>query len=316
MEEHPSKGTPRYWHDKARSLDLNKAQSTIRQFWRDWSQEGFEAEVKPLLDLIISDLSHDLEAQPSQTRLLLPGAGLGRLLFELCLAGYLVEGNEISYHQLLSSNFVLNTTERANQYKLYPFVGNFNNHTSRQHQLRMVTVPDIHPSTEMARKISAGLPVGEMNMSAGDFITSYSTDESAGSFNAVVTIYFIDTAPNVIRYMETVYHCLAKDGIWINIGPLLWHMEESMNDEIEEDKGGDTNGNGHPEEAGERTGIAEPGAVELTDEEVVALALSMGFKVIAHSTLPGTAGGYMQDPASMLQNRYNCSHWVMRKQFE
>lgn len=312
LPEQPERGSSMDWHGTARPLDLNKAHSTIRQFWRDWSTEGFEAEVKPMLDLILGDLVRNVDSVASQTRVLLPGAGLGRLLFELCLAGYLVEGNEISYHQLLASNFILNTTGRANQYKLYPFVGSFNNHVSRQNQMRMVTIPDVHPGTVFEARMQSQQPIGEMNMSAGDFITSYSQADHAGSFDAVVTVYFIDTAPNVVRYMETIQHCLSVGGVWINIGPLLWHFEDRVADkhDVREEYDHDHDADGA---APEQSGIGEPGSFELTDEAVLALAQRIGFERISHEHLPPSVGGYIQDPTSMLQNRYQCSHWVLRK---
>ncbi|KAK5938864.1 hypothetical protein PMZ80_009056 [Knufia obscura] len=314
LSHQPERGSVLDWHDAARSLDLNKAHSTIKQFWRDWSKEGFEAEVKPMLNLILGGLASNLASAAGQTRVLLPGAGLGRLLFELSLAGYLVEGNEISYHQLLASNFILNTVQRANQYKLYPFVGSFNNHLSRHNQLQMVTIPDVHPGAAVEERMRLQRPVGEMNMSAGDFITSYSSSDHAGSFDAVVTVYFIDTSPNVIRYIETVGHCLKEGGIWINIGPLLWHFEDRMvaqhDHEHEQDRDHDVDAKEEPKG---QTGIAEPGSFELTDEEVLVLAQRMGFELISHENLPPSVGGYIQDPTSMLQNRYQCSHWVLRK---
>ena len=300
------------WHDQARPLDLNKAHSTIKQFWRDWSKEGFEAEVEPLLRIILDDLGSYLSGAQDIIRVLLPGAGLGRLLFELCLAGYETEGNEISYHQLMASNFILNTTTEANQYKLYPFINSFNNHLSRGNQLRGVTIPDVHPATAMAEKRAFGAHIGEMSMSAGDFTTSYSSSQSTSSFDAVVTVYFIDTAPNVIRYIEAIHHCLREGGLWINIGPLLWHFEDRMlekhdvkQDKEEEDDVKHTNR--------DVTGIAEPGSFELTDGEVMSLVQGMGFEILVHSKLPPEYGGYIQDPESMLQHIYHCSHWVARK---
>lgn len=306
------KGSLMDWHDTARPLDLNKAHSTIKQFWRDWSKEGFEAEVRPMLNLILGDLASNLVLPTDQPRVLLPGAGLGRLLFELCLAGYLVEGNEISYHQLLASNFILNTTQRAHQYRLYPFVGSFNNHASRQNQLRSVTIPDVHPGNAIEEKMRSQQPIGEMNMSAGDFISSYSAPDHAGSFDAVVTMYFIDTAPNVIRYMQTIEHCLSDGGIWINIGPLLWHFEDRVAKTHDVRKEDDREDEGE-EAPVEHEGIGEPGSFELTDDEVLVLAQRIGFELVSHESLPSVVGGYIQDPTSMLQNRYQCSHSVFRK---
>lgn len=320
LPDEPDRDSDLNWKGVVRPLDLNKAHSTIKQFWRDWSKEGFNKEVEPILKIILNDLADNLGPEPYGLSILLPGAGLGRLLFELCLAGYNAEGNEISYHQLLASNFILNTTQRANQFKLYPFVTTFNNHLSRRHQMRWVTIPDVHPGAAIAEKTrlaeaddthQSKVP-GQMNMTAGDFITSYSTAESARSFDAVVTVYFIDTAPNLIRYIETIRNCLKEGGIWVNVGPLLWHFEDRIVDKHDvrtEDEDEDESEDREKDKAG----IAEPGSFELTNEEVLALVQNMGFDIITGSVLPSTAGGYIQDPDSMLQNMYNCSHWIARK---
>lgn len=45
------------------------------------------------------------------------------------------------------------------------------------------------------------------------------TDE----WDAICTCFFIDTAHNIIEYIETIYHILKPGGIWINLGPLLYH---------------------------------------------------------------------------------------------
>ena len=58
-------------------------------------------------------------------------------------------------------------------------------------------------------------------------------------------------------------------------------------------------------------GIADPGAVELTDDEVVALIDQLGFDIEKRES--GIAAPYIQDLNSMLQNTYKASHWVARK---
>ncbi len=312
------------WQGKAKPNDLSKAHSTIRQFYRDWSHEGFTLEVKPLLDTIWSDLSAHLPiigGPPSLCNapdLLLPGAGLGRLVFELSRLGYNATGNEISYHQLLASNFILNCAQHADQYPIYPFANTFTNITSRQNQLKRHTIPDVHPATAISSRLDAGQPVGEMNMTAGDFILSYSTPECKETFDGVVSVFFIDTAPNLIRYVETVWNCLKPGGIWINIGPLLWHFDDRVHGGDKADADGDPGGLND-----EDKGIAEPGAFELSNDEVVQLVARLGFEVVRHEILghdhpadyPAFRSGlgYMQDPSSLLQNRYRCSHWAARK---
>lgn len=40
----------------------------------------------------------------------------------------------------------------------------------------------------------------------------------AGQWDAIVTCFFIDTAPNVFEYIETIYRLLRPGGYWINLG--------------------------------------------------------------------------------------------------
>jgi len=58
-------------------------------------------------------------------------------------------------------------------------------------------------------------------------------------------------------------------------------------------------------------GIADPGAVELTNDEVVALVERLGFQIEKRES--GISAPYIQDPNSMLQNTYKASFWVARK---
>lgn len=44
----------------------------------------------------------------NEIKILVPGAGLGRLTYELACRGYECEGNEFSYFMLIASYFVLN----------------------------------------------------------------------------------------------------------------------------------------------------------------------------------------------------------------
>lgn len=329
MPENPDKASELNWQGKARDTDISKAHSTIRQFYRDWSHDGFITEVEPLLKVTLTDLESylppvKLDAQP--LNLLLPGAGLGRLLFELALRGYHVTGNEISYHQLLASNLILNSTNHANQYKIYPFAHTFTNVTSRSNQLKQHSVPDVHPGEAFSERLADGLPIGEMSMGAGDFVLSYSTPDCKDLLDGVVSVFFIDTAPNLIRYIETVWHCLRTGGIWINIGPLLWHFddralgahnEDDNDNENAPSSNPNTSNQGHPSSSQpkpdlEDKGVAEPGSFELTNEEVVLLISQMGFEILTQEVLPFESG-YIQDPSSLLQNRYRCSHWVARK---
>lgn len=301
----PSADDPRTnWHGTANSSDVNKAHSTIRQFYRDWSAEG-KRERDVCYGPVLRALSEEFADRQQRNRadevkVLVPGAGLGRLVFDLCQEGYAAEGNEISYHQLIASNWILNHTAGPQQHTLHPFALHFSNLQSRKQQLRQVQIPDVHPGLammEVANNPDPNVQFGTMSMSAADFVVLYKGESNREAFDAVATVFFIDTAPNLIRYIEAIHNCLKQNGVWINVGPLLWHFEEGKN---------------HNEQQAE--GIGEPGNVELTEEEVFCLVERMGFK-LEKRTAPEERGmcGYIQDPESMLQNLYRPSYWVARK---
>lgn len=311
----PAKDDPRQnWHGTATPSDVNKAHSTIRQFYRDWSVEGGrEREVcyDPVLRDLKQEFANRQDSSTGDIRVLVPGAGLGRLVFEICREGFSAEGNEISYHQLLASSWVLNHTLGPQQHELYPFALQFANLHSRRQQLKKVMIPDVHPATVMmaaqATEPEDGerhRPFGSMSMSAADFMVLYNSPSNKDAFDAVTTVFFIDTAPNLIRYIEAIRQCLKPNGLWINVGPLLWHFQDGSNHQNND------NDNNH-----EHQGLGEPGNVELTEEEVFHLVERMGFRIEkCQPEEERPQCGYIQDPASMLQNIYRPSHWVARKQ--
>jgi carnosine N-methyltransferase len=298
---------------KTTQSDMEKARSCIHQFYREWSSEGAIERSKcfnPVIQALSDEFALRSHISPkvdrSDINVLAPGAGLGRLVFDICLAGFKVEGNEISYHELMASSLILNHTENVGQYTIAPFALNGSNHISRDDQFLTFQIPDINPAAELVRAAgNSHLPASErMSMATGDFCVLYSKEDSRGTFDAVATVFFIDTAPNIIRYIEAVRNCLKPGGIWINLGPLLWHhMAKSPS------SGDDKTSKARMDED---TGIADPGSVELTDEEVVALVEHFGFE-IEKREVGMIETGYISDPSSMLQSTYRPSFWIARR---
>ncbi|KAL8996951.1 MAG: hypothetical protein Q9169_003657 [Polycauliona sp. 2 TL-2023] len=269
---------PIHWHGRAKGSDLDKARSTIRQFYRDWSSEGVDerrASYGPVLRDI--DAAFASASDKRAIKVLVPGAG---------------------------NNWILNHCDEAEQYTLFPFASDFSNVISRADQLRSVRIPDVHAATALADSYvpSQEILFGRMNMTAADFTELYSDAKNKEAFEAVATVFFLDTAPSVIRYIQTVQHCLKPGGIWSNNGPLLWHWN-SQNEQAAR--------NGHDEQS---MGHMNRGNIELSVEEVLELIGSMGFELDDRGIRDGESpSGYIQNPNSMLQNSYRTSHWVARK---
>ena len=142
-----------------------------------------------------------------------------------------------------------------------------------------------------------------MGMSTGDFSVVFGQIEFKEHFDAVTTCFFIDTAPNVIKYIETINHCLKQGGIWINIGPLLWHFESTPTPAERDRQRQHSHSNftqwptfTKMEEQMEQKGIGEPGSFELSKDEVVELVKRLGFDILEVKDAPGGAHGYLQDP--------------------
>ncbi|CAH0044251.1 unnamed protein product [Clonostachys solani] len=296
---------PPEWAGTAKHGDIDKARSTIRQFYRDWSLDGAserEASYGPVLKALGEERANRSTDGDGPLRVLVPGAGLGRLVFDLCAGGFEAEGNEISYHQLLASQYILNNCRSAGEHTIFPWVHTFSNHLTRSNHLRSYPVPDIHPGTFLK-----SLPaVGGMSMCAADFLCGYSKPECLESFDAVASVFFLDTAPNLVRYLEVIWNCLKPGGVLVNIGPLLWHFENNAPG----NHGRDDDGDGE-HDYNNSSGIADPGSFELSEDEVIALLGKLGFKVEWKQS--GLETPYIQDRESMLQTTYKSSIWVARK---
>ena len=216
-----------------------------------------------------------------------PGAGLARLLLDLVLAGYAAEGNEWSYLMLISSNLMLNC-DPGSAWDIHPYCIDSSNVERREDMMRPVRVPDVVPATVL----DAELDPDTMQMTGGDFVEVYSSKEYEGHFDAILTCFFIDTAMNLPTLLRVFHHCLRDGGIWINLGPLMWHWSEGgsqMADLCEEEKM----------------------SVELSLESVLAVAEASGFKRLMHQMVPAQ---FVRNSLSMQQNVFSCSFFSMQKQ--
>lgn len=120
--------------------------------------------------------------------------------------GYAAQGNEFSYYMLLTSSFMLNHTTEPEQWTVHPWVLNSCNQLADADQLHGVHVPDRHPG-----EIIRGPQL--LSMAAGDFLDCYGDPCTHGTFEAVVTCFFIDTAHNVVAYMQTIWDVLKVRGL-------------------------------------------------------------------------------------------------------
>ncbi|KAK9475097.1 N2227-like protein-domain-containing protein [Dipodascopsis tothii] len=273
----------------ASTVDMDKAQGTLKQIYRDWSAEG-ERERATCYGPLLAEIDRLVgDGDRRQVRVLVPGCGLGRLPFELAANGYTAQGNEFSYHMLVASYFFLNHTTLAGQFRVYPFVGSFSHLRTHDDQLAAFAVPDVVPAAVFAGLAAddadpAGLP--RFSMTAGAFVDVYS--DPAMAWDVVATAFFIDTAPNVLEYIETIRAVLARSSAskryWVNCGPLLWHFESGHDD--------------------------QPAGIELPMADLVKVIESYGF--VFDKLEHGIQAAYATNPRAQGSWVYNNTLWVAR----
>ena len=276
-----------------KALDMDKAFSTLRQIARDWSAAGKierDAVYKPIIDFLSATFP-DRNSR-SSVRVLNPGAGLCRLSVELALCGFSCQSNEFSYHMLIAGHFLQNHTNCSDEFQLHPFCDVTCNLVHREDQFAAVLVPDLCAGEEVQRLQNEGLHFGELSMVAGDFLEVYAKPDHQGAWNAIATCFFIDTAHNVIEYLEVMHTALCTGGIWVNIGPLLYHFA----DEVQQ--------GGSQSETPKIT-------IELSLSEVLAVANRVGFELLGQPRFVDTT--YAANQRSMKQLVYRCAFFAMRK---
>lgn len=74
----------------------------------------------------------------------------------------------------------------------------------------------------------------KFSMCIGDFVDIYGSDDERDNWDAIATCFFLDTAPVVMDYVETIRSALLVGGIWVNMGPLLYHWTEDTDNNQDE----------------------------------------------------------------------------------
>lgn len=256
---------------------LDKVHSTLRQFMRDWTKAG-EVERQRCYAPLIAEVERrfplTLPQDLNKYRVLVPGCGLARLVWEFAFRGYAVQGNEFSYHMLIGSNWVLNRSGNKDVAAIFPWALTCANRVMLGDQFQRYLVPDVE---------TGNVPEGvDMSMNAGEFVLVYQEPQFAESFHVVAAPFFLDTAHNPIDYLQTIWKILRPGGIWINFGPLLWHYSD-MPGEVQ---------------------------IEVSLAELLDLVKAIGFQVEMQSPVPCS---YATDRSSMMQTAYNCAHFIAVK---
>lgn len=123
----------------------------------------------------------------------------------LLCAGYAVDACETDYGSIISYNYLFDTkhTSRALQHTLHPWITQWTHQLNPSARFRPIQFPDV-------------LFADRVRLVDGDFLTQFQ-DENA-SYDALVTLFFIDVSEDVIAFLEEIHRLLKPGGLWINLG--------------------------------------------------------------------------------------------------
>eukprot|EP01012_Entosiphon_sulcatum_P034503 TRINITY_DN4376_c0_g1_i1.p1 TRINITY_DN4376_c0_g1~~TRINITY_DN4376_c0_g1_i1.p1 ORF type:complete len:431 (+),score=69.51 TRINITY_DN4376_c0_g1_i1:30-1295(+) len=263
------------------NLDMDKVLSTLRQFSRDWSAEG-----QPEREACYSPLLKQLEqcfpdrSQRGDIRVLVPGSGLSRLAYDIFRLGFFSQGSEFSYHMLIAGSYLLNTVPTKEFHTIYPFVHQTTNNKERADPIRPIVIPDVCPLEEACQSFEEDAEEreesgGGFSMCAGEFLEVYTRPEQRGTWHAVVCSFFIDTAHNIFEYIEAIHGALVVGGVWLNVGPLLYHFADQVSE--------------------------KEMSVELSWADVRDVILQFGFQILEERDVENT---YTTNPRGMMRQIY------------
>ncbi|KAM5495957.1 putative carnosine N-methyltransferase [Microsporum canis] len=233
------------------TADKTSTSQAMKHFVRDWSKEGL-FERKAAFPCVLEALNnYTVHSNNPPLRVLLPGSGLGRLAHDISNLG------DWWSHQASTTDL-----------------------------LRPVQFPDALPFHTNRQSESSLLHI------EGDFTTMHNGLPTAETkYDVVITLFFIDTARNLMSYFETIHNSLNDGGTWINFGPLLYgsapFLQLSLDEIID---------------------VCEHMGFEFLDTSSKCGDITLDGKKVRSKTVP-----YGLSERSLSQNAYKAQFWVARK---
>ncbi|KAK8084465.1 hypothetical protein PG997_005736 [Apiospora hydei] len=279
----------------------------LKHYVRDWAAEGGARERDPTFPCLLRTLGRlypdrggggggNNNASAPRPRVLVPGAGLGRLGFEVAeMGGFEVTINEWSAYMIAAYRY-LEANPALESHTMHPFLDSLSHHASTSDLKRQVTFPE--PDTALNDP-------SRVLLVEGDFTTVFSNDGE--KYDVIITYFFLDTARNLLNYLETIHRLLRPGGHWLNLGPLLYGtgpwVQLSLDEIVlvAEALGFEFLDDLDPAVCGERTFPPD-------DDEEAGAKGKGGLR-----TVRGKEAGYGSNARGLTTSSYMAQSWVARK---
>lgn len=279
-------------NSKNNSSSLNyRVVEALGHFVRDWTKEG-ELELKYLMDNIKTELDRIIPSdQRGKTCVVIPGSGLGRIAHDIANLGkeygsQFASVQAVEYSGLMNvcNSFIYNNNQSADgkgtDLEIFPYIHSSSNIVKSSSQFR---------SSKIDRLISKP---ANLQINHDDFRYFEIPDSSKYDNVVVLSVFFVDTAENLIEYLDAIKSITSnknvKRGYWINLGPLKY---------------------------------GSAAQAELTAEELCKVRKAMGWNDLRYvNTIEddfeeanNSLVGYITDTQSMWQGYYGLSMWTSER---
>lgn len=116
--------------------------------------------------------------------------------------------NEWSMYMNLIYRYMTTAQPTPHSISFHPYIDWWSHHATTTDLQRAVAFPDeaVDPS--------------QVVLVEGDFTSVFNGQD--GTYDVIVTLFFLDTARNLLSYLETIHRLLQPGGVWLNLGPLLY----------------------------------------------------------------------------------------------
>ena len=259
---------------KQKEIDgYDTAQQVIHHTSRDWtsgSKSCREATNGWIVNALVENTLTSTTASSSTTdrrelRVLVPGAGLGRLAYDIATSTKLqdygvdvhVEANDSSVTMAYATQSVLKiiSSSQQQQYVIYPFISDpTRNEVDSKKRFEYEMFPDDdaldsyqryyygsssdnnNNTNEDTANTNTLLP--NLSYTVGDFVSTYSQSTKQSQYDIIATSFFLDTATNIYEYIMIMKHLLKQQpsttSLWVNCGPVQWHPCALLHPSVDE----------------------------------------------------------------------------------
>jgi hypothetical protein len=213
---------------ESESHSYDSAIQILAHLTRDWTKEGLKVR-QSIYEWCCEQVERSRSKAKQGARILVPGAGMGRLAYDLSQMGHHVEANELSPSMAAAASAVLR--DKVTGF-LHPYLlDGLTNEVDANRRYDMAEFPDVEIQGNTASFASLSYTVGDFVGTQDDFYYL----QRLGSFDAIVTCFFIDTAHNIYEYLGMLEVLLKpKVGIWVNVGPVQWHPNAILRPSVDE----------------------------------------------------------------------------------